>query len=113
MDQFDLSGTEPAFQFFLPSDGGVHVVGFLKPNQAIAVVARSESFVCLGLVFEDALAEVACDSDVEGTAFADDYVGEVDVIAHAGEDRPASGVGRVFRVTSGCEKQILRLPPPS
>jgi len=57
-----------------------------EPDEAIAVVARGESFVRLALVFEDSMAEVAGDTDVEGAAFAGDDVGEVGVAAHVSED---------------------------
>jgi len=82
LNQRDLSGTEPAFEFFLALNGSAYVIGRFESYKAIAVVARGEAFVGFGLVFEGAMAKVAGDSDVEGAAFAGDDVGEVGVVAH-------------------------------
>jgi hypothetical protein len=82
LDEGDLSGTKPPFQFFFALDGDAYVIGLFEPDQAIAVVACGESFVGFRLVFEDAMAEVAGDADVKCAAFAGDDVGEVEVVAH-------------------------------
>jgi hypothetical protein len=67
-----------------------------KPHEAIAIVAGGESFVDLCLVFEDTVAEVAGDADVEGSAFAGDDVGEIGVVTHVPEDSSVLEFGEVF-----------------
>jgi len=44
-NELDLFRTAPDFESLLATDGSTHILMRLEPNEAIAVIARGETFV--------------------------------------------------------------------
>ncbi len=82
LDEGDFFGAGPAFEFLLPVDGIADLNKAFEPDEARAVVARSEAGMFLLLVLEGAGAHVSGDTDVEGFAFAGHDVDEVGAAGH-------------------------------
>lgn len=96
-DQRDFPGSRPSFDFLFALDCGADFAESLKPDETVAVVSCCESGVGLLLVLEDASAQVAGDTDVEGSASAGEDVCEVDALVHWWNGNETAGDGKCLR----------------
>ncbi len=51
-DECDFSGSSPSLQFLLPSDGSLHILMALKPDQRVAA-AEGDGYAVAGVVFAE------------------------------------------------------------
>src|ERR1700739_1349209 len=81
-DEGYLLCTGPAFQLLLSRDCSRWALKAFKPDEAVTVVLRGETFVELVFVLVNAEDEIARDPDVERAASAGDDVSEVAALSH-------------------------------
>jgi hypothetical protein len=91
LDERNLFGARPAFQFLFALNRPAYITESFKPYESIAVVASSESVVRFLFVLECPFHEIACDADVEGPASARHDVGEISAPVHDGTVRRCTG----------------------
>jgi hypothetical protein len=103
-DQCDLLSAIPLLQLCFASERLRDFPIVLEPDQAIAVVFRTESVAFLPFVLEESSAEITGDADIEGAAAAGYDIGRVEAFGHQ---------GRVFdKRWSGCDGDQCRTIQP-
>ena len=106
----DFSDPGPSFDFLFALDCGADFAESLKPDETVAVVSCGESGVGLLLVLEDASAQVAGDTDVEGSASAGEDVCEVEALVHWWNGNETAGDGKCLRSRQSARSRSFAPP---
>src|SRR6266702_6046369 len=93
LNQSNLLCASPALHLLLPRNRLLNVLEVLEPDEAVAVVTRSETITFLPFVLKHALLQITGYSDIDVAASACHDVGAVRSVMHATIVSMGNGIG--------------------